>query len=65
MAGALAGSVDLVGDDAGLSEPHADSATTADAAQAASPTVEYMREKFTVVTLQLGWSPIPEGRRSE
>jgi hypothetical protein len=35
-----------------LSELHAASVMTADAAQTTSPTEEYVRKEFTVVTLQ-------------
>jgi hypothetical protein len=44
--------VDVSFDEAGLSELHAASVTTADAAQTTSPTEEYVRKEFTVVTLQ-------------
>jgi hypothetical protein len=53
MAWVKAGAVEDVSfDDAGLSELHAASVMTADAAQTTMPTEEYVREKFTVVTLQ-------------
>jgi hypothetical protein len=39
-------------DDAGLSELHAASVMTADAAQTTRPTEEEARKEFTVVTLQ-------------
>ena len=53
MAWVKAGAVEEVSfDDAGLSELHAASVTTADAAQTTSPTEEYVRKEFTVVTLQ-------------
>jgi hypothetical protein len=51
-AGALVEAEDVLGDEAGLSELHAASVMTADAAQTTSPTEEYVREEFTVVTLQ-------------
>jgi hypothetical protein len=52
-AGALVEAEDAVGDDAGLSELHAASVMTADAAQAASASEEEeVRKGFTVVTLQ-------------
>ena len=43
---------DVPFDEAGLSELHAASVMTADAAQTTSPTEEYIRKEFTVVTLQ-------------
>ena len=53
MAWVKAGAVEDVSfDEAGLSELHAASVMTADAAQRASPTEEYVRKEFTVVTLQ-------------
>jgi hypothetical protein len=53
MAWVKAGAVEDVSfDEAGLSELHAASVTTADAAQTTSPTEEYIRKKFTGVTLQ-------------
>jgi hypothetical protein len=52
MAGAAAWE-DVLGADAGLSELHAARARTAATAQAAKPTEEHVREKFTVVTLPL------------
>ena len=51
-AGALVEAEDVFFDEAGLSELHAASVMTADAAQTASPTEEYVRKEFTVVTLQ-------------
>ena len=51
MAGALASAVDVLGAEDGLSDPHAESATTAHATPAASPMVEDIREQFTVATL--------------
>ena len=51
-AGALVEAEDVSFDEAGLSELHAASVTTADAAQTTSPTEEYVRKEFTVVTLQ-------------
>jgi hypothetical protein len=51
-AGALVEAEDVSFDEAGLSELHAASVMTADAAQTTSPTEEYVREEFTVVTLQ-------------
>jgi hypothetical protein len=51
-AGALVGAERVLGDEAGLSELHAASVMTTDAAQAISPTEEYVRKEFTVVTLQ-------------
>jgi hypothetical protein len=42
----------VLGDEASVSEPHAASIMTNDAAQATSATEEGTREKFTVVTLQ-------------
>jgi hypothetical protein len=50
-AGALLEGECVVGDEAGLSELHAASVKAADAAQTASPTEEYVRKEFTVVTL--------------
>jgi hypothetical protein len=50
-AGALVEAEDVLGDDAGLSELHAASVMAADTAQTTSPTEEYVREEFTVVTL--------------
>jgi hypothetical protein len=48
-----AGAVEDVSfDDAGLSELHAASVMTADAAQTTRPTEEEARKEFTVVTLQ-------------
>jgi hypothetical protein len=53
MAWVKAGAVEEVSfDEAGLSELHAASVTTADAAQMTSPTEEYMRKGFTGVRLQ-------------
>jgi hypothetical protein len=53
MAWVKAGAVaDVSFDEAGLSELHAASVTTADAAQTTSPTEEYIRKEFTGVTLQ-------------
>jgi hypothetical protein len=53
MAWVKAGAVEDVSfDDAGLSELHAASVMTTDAAQTASRTEEYVRKEFTVVTLQ-------------
>jgi hypothetical protein len=43
---------DVLGDEAGLSELQAASVMTVDTAQKTSPTEEYVREEFTVVTLQ-------------
>lgn len=51
-AGALVEADDVLGDEAGLSELHAASVMTADAAQTTNPTEEYVRKEFTVVTLQ-------------
>jgi hypothetical protein len=51
-AGALVEGEELSFDEAGLSELHPASVMTADAAQTASPTEEYVRKEFTVVTLQ-------------
>jgi hypothetical protein len=51
-AGALLETECVLGDEAGLSELHAASVRAADAAQATSPTEEYVRKEFTVVTLQ-------------
>ena len=51
-AGALVEAEDVPGDEVGLSELHAASVMTADTAQKTSPTEEYVREEFTVVTLQ-------------
>jgi hypothetical protein len=50
-AGALVEPEDVLGDEAGLSELHAASVMAADTAQKTSPTEEYIREEFTVVTL--------------
>jgi hypothetical protein len=50
-AGALVKAEDVSFDEAGLSELHAASVMTADAAQATSPTEEYVRKEFTVVTV--------------
>jgi hypothetical protein len=50
-AGALVEAEEVLGDEAGLSELHAASVMTADAAQTTSPTEEYVRKEFTVVTL--------------
>jgi hypothetical protein len=44
---------DVVVDAVSVSEPHAASVMTSDAAQATNATEEDTREKFTVVTLQL------------
>ena len=53
MAWVKAGAVEDVSfDEAGLSELHAASVMTADAAQTTSPTEEYVRKEFTIVTLQ-------------
>jgi hypothetical protein len=53
MAWVKAGAVEDVSfDEAGLSELHAASVMTADAAHRASPTEEYVRKEFTVVTVQ-------------
>jgi hypothetical protein len=50
---ATAGAVEvLLADGVLVSEPHAASVRTIDAAQAASATVEGTREEFTVATLQ-------------
>jgi hypothetical protein len=43
-------------DEAGLSELHAARVMTADAAQTARPTEEYVRKGFTVATLQSRFS---------
>ena len=51
-AGALIEGEDVLGDEARLSELHAASVMTADTAQTTRPTEEYVREEFTVVTLQ-------------
>jgi hypothetical protein len=51
-AGALVEAEDVPGDAVGLSELHAASVMTADTAQKTSPTEEYVRKEFTVVTLQ-------------
>ena len=56
-AGALVEAEDVSFDEAGLSELHAASVMTADAAHIASPTEEYVRKEFTVVTLQSRVSP--------
>jgi hypothetical protein len=50
-AGALVEGEDVLGDGACLSELHPASVMTADAAQTTSPSEEYVREEFTVVTL--------------
>jgi len=53
MAWVKAGAVEDVSlEEAGLSELHAASVMTADAAQTASPIEEYVRKEFTVATLQ-------------
>ena len=63
MAWVKAGAVEDVSfDEAGLSELHAASVMTADAAQTISPTEEYVRKEFTVVTLQSPVSPISWSR---
>ncbi len=66
-AGALVVAEDVLGEEAGLSELHAANDMAADAAQTTSPTEEYVRKEFTVVTLQprvsddgLAWSSAPE-----
>ena len=51
-AGALIEGEDVLGDEAGLLELHAASVMTTDVAQTTSPTEEYVRKEFTVVTLQ-------------
>ena len=51
IAGVLANPEDVLADGAVLSELHAASAMTADAAQTTSATEEYRRMEFTVVTL--------------
>lgn len=51
-AGALVEAADELGDEAGLSELHAASVITADAAKTTSPAEEYIRMGFTGVTLQ-------------
>jgi hypothetical protein len=51
-AGALLEAECVLGDEAGLSELHAARVRAADAAQTMSPTEEYVRKEFTVVTLQ-------------
>jgi hypothetical protein len=55
-AGALVEAEDLSFDEAGLSELHAASVMTADAAQTTRPTEEYVRKEFTVATLQSRFS---------
>jgi len=50
-AGALVEAEDVLGDEAGLLELHAASVMAADTAQKTSPTEEYVREEFTIVTL--------------
>jgi len=50
-AGAPVEAEGVLGDEAGLSELHAASVMAADAAQKTSPTEEYVRKEFTVVTL--------------
>jgi len=63
MAWVKAGAVEDVSfDGAGLSELHAASVIAADAAQTISPTEEYVRKEFTVVTLQSPVSPISWSR---
>jgi hypothetical protein len=51
-AGALIEGEGVLGDEARLSELHAANVMTADTAQTTRPTEEYVREEFTVVTLQ-------------
>jgi hypothetical protein len=51
-AGALVDVEDVSFDEAGLSELHAASVRAVDAAQTMSPTEEYVRKEFTLVTLQ-------------
>jgi len=51
-AGALVEAEGVLGDEVGLSELHAASVMTADAAQTTSPSEEYVRKEFTAVTLQ-------------
>jgi hypothetical protein len=51
-AGVLVEAELVLGDEAGLSELHAASVMAADATQTTSPTEEYVRKEFTVVTLQ-------------
>ena len=58
-AGALVEAVDVLGDEAGLSELHAASVMAADTAQKTSPTEEYVREEFTVVTLPRRHAALP------
>jgi hypothetical protein len=53
---------DVTFDEAGLSELQAASVTTAEAAQTMSPTEEYVRKEFTVVTLQPTVSPMSWSR---
>jgi hypothetical protein len=62
MAGALAAPVDVLVGDACLSDPHADSVTTVDAAQTAMPTEEHTREKVTAVTLP-SWATVAATRQ--
>ena len=56
--------MDVLGDEAGLSELHAASVMTADAAQTTSPTEDYVRKEFTVVTLpsSVAWWAAPRAR---
>jgi hypothetical protein len=55
-AGPLADPEDVLADGVFLSELHAASVMTADAAQTMSATEEYTREEFTVVTLHPCWT---------